>query len=69
MPPGGVPSATEHAPKKKPPLRRGLELRESQTLAANLPVEGEVCDLSHAEVSTQTEIDTKIVTLIQQVRS
>ena len=38
-----------------------------QTLAANLPVEGEVCDLTHAEVSTQTEINAEIVTLIQQV--
>jgi hypothetical protein len=38
-----------------------------QTLAANLPVEGEVCDLAHAEVSTQTETDTEIAPLIQQV--
>jgi hypothetical protein len=32
-----------------------------------LPVESEVCDLTHAEVLTQTEINTEIVTLIQQV--
>jgi hypothetical protein len=38
-----------------------------QTLAATLPVEGQVCDLTHAEVSTQTEINTEIAPLIQQV--
>jgi hypothetical protein len=43
------------------------DITNFQTLAANLPVEGEVCDLTHAEVSTQTEINTEIVTLIQQV--
>ena len=44
-----------------------LDIRNFQTLAENLPVEGEVCDLAHAEVSTQTEINTEIATLIQQV--
>lgn len=44
-----------------------FDITNFQTLAANLPVEGEVCDLTHAEVSTQTEINTEIVTLIQQV--
>ena len=44
-----------------------FDITNFQTLAANLPVEGEVCDLTHAEVSTQTEINTEIVPLIQQV--
>jgi hypothetical protein len=44
-----------------------FDITNFQTLAANLPVEGEVCDLTHAEVSTQTEINAEIVTLIQQV--
>ena len=44
-----------------------FDITDFQTLAENLPVEGEVCDLTHAEVSTQTEINTQIVTLIQQV--
>src|SRR5262245_3592056 len=44
-----------------------FDITNFQTLAANLPVEGEVCDLAHAEVSTQTETDTDIATLIQQV--
>ena len=44
-----------------------FDVTNFQTLAANLPVEGEVCDLTHAEVSTQTEINAEIVTLIQQV--
>ena len=44
-----------------------FDITNSQTLAANLPVEGEVCDLIHGEVSTQTEINAEIVTLIQQV--
>jgi hypothetical protein len=44
-----------------------FDITNFQTLAANLPVEGEVCDLTHSEVSTQTEINTEIVTLIQQV--
>jgi Helicase associated domain len=44
-----------------------FDITNFQTLAANLPVEGEVCDLTHAEVSASTEINTEIVTLIQQV--
>jgi hypothetical protein len=44
-----------------------FDITNFQTLAANLPVEGEVCDLAHAEVSTQTETDTEIAPLIQQV--
>ena len=45
-----------------------LEMTNFRALAANLVVEGEVCDLAHAEVSTQTETDTtEIAPLIQQV--
>ena len=44
-----------------------FDITNFQTLAANLPVEGEVCDLAHAEVPTQTETDTEIAPLIQQV--
>ena len=44
-----------------------FDIRNFQTLAENLPVEGEVCDLTHAEVSTRTDINTGIVTLIQRV--
>jgi hypothetical protein len=44
-----------------------LDITNFQTLAANLPVQGEVCDLAGAEVSTQTETDTEIAPLIQQV--
>jgi hypothetical protein len=42
-----------------------LEMTNFRALAANLVVEGEVCDLTHAEVSTQTETDaTEIAPLI-----
>ena len=44
-----------------------FDITNFQTLAETLPVEGEVCDLTHAEVSTQTEINAEIVTLIQRV--
>src|SRR5919204_485777 len=44
-----------------------FDITNCQTLAENLRVEGEVCDLTHAEVSTQTEINAEIVTLIQQI--
>jgi len=47
--------------------RMKFDITNFQTLAANLPVEGEVCDLSHPEVSTQAETDTEIAPLIQQV--
>jgi len=36
-------------------------------MAANLVAEGEVCDLAHADVSTQTETGTEIAPLIQQI--
>jgi hypothetical protein len=44
-----------------------FDITNFQTLAANLPVQGEVCDLAHAEVSIQTETDAEIAPLIQQV--
>lgn len=44
-----------------------FDITNFQTLAENLRVEGEVCDLTHAEVSTQTELNAEIVTLIQQI--
>jgi hypothetical protein len=44
-----------------------FDITNFQTLAANLAIEGEVCDLAHAKVSTQTETDTEIAPLIQQV--
>src|SRR5260370_21846878 len=44
-----------------------FDITNFQTLAANLPVEGEVCDVAHAEVSPRTETDAEIAPLIQQV--
>jgi hypothetical protein len=43
------------------------EMTNFRALAANLVVEGEVCDLAHADVSTQTETGTEIAPLIQQI--
>jgi hypothetical protein len=44
-----------------------FDITNFQALVRHLPVEGEVCDLAHAEVLTQTEINTEIAPLIQQV--
>jgi len=44
-----------------------FDITNFQTIAPNLPVEGEVCDLAHAEVSTPPETDTEIAALVQQV--
>jgi hypothetical protein len=44
-----------------------FDISNFQALAANLVVEGEVCDLAHAKLSTQTETDMEIAPLIQQV--
>jgi hypothetical protein len=44
-----------------------FDITNFQTLAANLSVEGEVCDLAPGEVSTPTEPDREIAPLIQQV--
>jgi hypothetical protein len=43
------------------------EMTNFRAIAANLVAEGEVCDLAHADVSTQTETDTEIAPLIQQI--
>jgi hypothetical protein len=45
----------------------GFDITNFQTVAANFPVEGEVCDFNHAKVSIQTEINAEIVSLIQQI--
>ena len=44
-----------------------FDISNFQALAANLAVEGEVCDLAHAKLSTQPERDTEIAPRIQQV--
>jgi hypothetical protein len=44
-----------------------FDITNFQTLAANLSIEGEVCDLAPGEVSTQTQPDREIAPLIQQV--
>jgi hypothetical protein len=44
-----------------------LEMTNFRAMAANLVAEGEVCDLAHADVSTQTETGTEIAPLIQQI--
>jgi len=44
-----------------------FDITNFQTVAANLPVEGEVCNVNHAKVSIQTEINAEIVSLIHQV--
>src|ERR1700747_741578 len=38
-----------------------------RAVSANLVAEGEVCDVAHADVSTQTETGTEIAPLIQQI--
>ena len=43
------------------------EMTNFRALATNLVAEGEVCDLAHADVSTQTETGMKITPLIQQI--
>jgi hypothetical protein len=44
-----------------------LDLANFRTVAANLPVEGEICDITPAQPSTQTETDTEFMPLIQKV--
>src|SRR5215813_11853194 len=44
-----------------------LEMTNFRAMAANLVAEGEVCDLAHADVSTQTETGTEIAPIIQQI--
>jgi hypothetical protein len=43
------------------------EMTNFRAIAANLVAEGEVCDLAHPDVSTQTETDKEIAPLIQQI--
>ena len=44
-----------------------LEMTNFRAVAANLVAEGQVCDVAHADVSTQTETGTEIAPLIQQI--
>jgi hypothetical protein len=44
-----------------------FDITSFQDVAANLPVGGKTCDLAHTKVSTQTETDAEIASLIQQV--
>ena len=44
-----------------------LEMTNFRAIAANLVAKGEVCDVAHADVSTQTETGTEIAPLIQQI--
>ena len=44
-----------------------LEMTNFRAMAANLVAEGEVRDVAHADVSTQTETGTEIAPLIQQI--
>jgi len=44
-----------------------LEMTNFRAVAANLVAEGEVCDVAHPDVSTQTETGTEIAPLIQQI--
>jgi hypothetical protein len=43
-----------------------LDITSLQAVAANLAIEGEVCDLANAKFSTQTEPDTDITPLIEK---
>jgi len=44
-----------------------FDITDFQTVAANLPVEGEVCDVNHAKVSIQTEINAEMVSLQREL--
>jgi hypothetical protein len=44
-----------------------MKLTNFQAVAAKLVVEGEVCEVAHAELSTQTETDTEIAPVIQKL--
>ena len=44
-----------------------LEMTNFRAVVANLVAEGEVCDVAHPDVSTQTETGTEIAPLIQQI--
>jgi len=45
-----------------------LEMTNFRAMAANLIAEGEVCDLAHADVSTQTETGAEMIpSLVEKV--
>ena len=44
-----------------------LDLTSFETVAANLTVEGETCDLPHTKSSTQTETNTDLAQLIEKL--
>jgi hypothetical protein len=44
-----------------------LEMSNFQAVAANLTVQGEICDLPHAALAPLTETPTEIVPLIQKI--
>ena len=44
-----------------------LEMSSFQAVAANLPVEGEVCDIGYMTLSTQPQAETEIAPLIEKV--
>ena len=44
-----------------------FDITSFQAVAANLAVEGEVCDLAHAKLSTPTETDLEIAPLIDNL--
>ena len=49
-------------------IQMKFEMSNFQALAANLPVRGEVCDLTYAKLSTQVETDTEMIpSLIEKV--
>ena len=44
-----------------------FEMTSFQAVAANLPVEGEVCDIGYMTFSTEQKTDTEIATLIEKI--
>jgi hypothetical protein len=44
-----------------------LEMSSFQAVAANLPVEGEVCDIGYMTLSTRPQAETEIAPLIEKV--
>jgi hypothetical protein len=46
-----------------------VDITSFQAVAANLAIEGEVCDLASTRVSTQAEIDTEIAAFIEKSQS
>ena len=44
-----------------------FEMTSFQAVAANLPVEGEVCDIGYMTLSTEQKTDTEIATLIEKI--